>query len=178
MEHMFEESMMTTHTHKIINTTCSKIVVFGGAGFIGNQLCRKLIDKGHHVIWICIDHNSLSASSISNPRFEYIHHNIVNPIELKDSNIRHIYNLACCTEQEDPLSTIKTCVIGTFNTIELAHKKGARLLLATTSDVHNRLAETIMVESGKAYGLDVRIARILNTHDETVSQLIDLMINV
>ena len=177
---MFEESMMmTTHTHKIINTTCSKIVVIGGGGFIGNLLCRKLIDKGHHVIWICIDNNSLSSSSLSNPRFEYIHHNIVNPIELKANNVSHIYNLACCTEQEDPMSTIKTCVIGTFNAIELAHKKSAcLLLLATTSDVHNRLAETIMVESSKAYGLEVRIARILNTYDETVSQLIDLMINV
>ena len=182
MEHMFEESMMTTHTPpKVIKPTCPKIVVLGGTGFIGNHLCRKLIDEGHHVI--CIDNNfSGSVENIGdlfkNPRFEYIHHNILDPIDLNDK-ISHIYNLASPSSPNYPIFTIKTCVIGSMNAVELANQKNACLiLLASNLDIHNQIAETIMVESGKAYGLDVRIARILKTHDETVDQLFALMNNV
>ena len=182
MEHMFEESMMTAHTPpKLIKTTCQKIVVLGGTGFIGNHLCRKLIDEGHHVI--CIDNNfSGSVENIGdlfkNPRFEYIHHNILDPIDLNDK-ISHIYNLASPSFPTYPIFTIKTCVIGSMNAVELANQKNACLiLLASNLDIHNQIAETIMVESGKAYGLDVRIARILKTHDETVGQLFAMMNNV
>jgi UDP-glucuronate decarboxylase len=183
MEHMFEESMMTTHAPpKVMKPTCPKIVVLGGTGFIGSNLCRKLIGEGHHVI--CIDNNfSGSVENIAdlfkNPRFEYIHHNILDPIDLNDK-ISHIYNLASPSSPNYPIFTIKTCVIGSMNAVELAHKKSAcLLLLASTSETNNRMAETIMVESGKAYGLEVRIARNLNTYGgDTVSQLIALMNNV
>ncbi len=172
---MFEESMMTTHTPKVMKPTCPKIVVLGGAGFIGNQLCQKLIEDGHHVIFIHHTFPEPKEELFKNPRFEYIHHNIVNPIELKDTNVSQIYYLACTAQQEDPLSTIKTCVMGTFNAVELAHKKGARLLLhASTSE---GLAETIVVESSKASGLEVRIARIFNVDDETAHELIAFMNN-
>ena len=176
MEHMFEESMMTTHAPpKVMKSTCTKIVVLGGTGFIGNHLCRKLIEDGHHVIFIDHTFPEPKEELFKNPRFEYIHHNIVNPIELKDTNVSQIYYSVSAAQQEDPMSTIKTCVIGTFNAVELAHKKGARLLLlASTSE---GLAETIVVESSKASGLQVRIARIFNVDDEPAHELIAFMNN-
>jgi nucleoside-diphosphate-sugar epimerase len=185
MEHMFEESMMTAiDSAKVIKPACSKVVVLGGTGFIGNHLCRKLIEEGHHVI--CIDNNFAGSVEnigdlFSNSRFEYIHHNILDPIELQD-NISHVYNLATPSSPKYPVFTLKTCVVGSMNAVELAQRKGARLMfIASNSDVcgdHNRMAETIMVESGKAYGFEVRIARVNKASDpphETVSRLIDLM---
>jgi UDP-glucuronate decarboxylase len=194
MEHMFEESILYNNT----DFSQSKIIVFGGTGFIGNHLCRKLVKEGHNVI--CVDNNySGSTSNIcdlsNNPKFQYINHNIINPIYIK-GNISHIYNLACPASpkayQRDPLFTIKTCTVGTINVLEFAREKGAKVLLTSTSEVYGdpmispqteeywgnvnpigirscydegkRIAETIMMEYKKKYGLPICIARIFNTY--------------
>jgi len=118
------------------------IVVTGGAGFIGSNLCDRLIQRGHRVI--CLD--NLLTGRVGNvrplmnhPRFEFIEHDVVDPIKLRGP-IDRIYNLACPASpphyQRDPIATVMTCVMGAWNVLELAREKGARVLQASTSEVY------------------------------------------
>ncbi|MDD9199154.1 UDP-glucuronic acid decarboxylase family protein [Aliivibrio sp. S2MY1] len=117
-----------------------RILVAGGAGFIGSHLCENLIQQGHFVV--CID--SLITGSkhniehLFNNNFTFIEHDIVNTINMDD--IDQVYNLACPASpnkyQKDPISTIDTNVIGTKNLLELAKRNRARFLLASTSEVY------------------------------------------
>ena len=118
------------------------MVVFGGTGFIGNHLCRKLLSAGHRVI--CVDNNYSGSfdnirDMVSNHNFRFILHNIIEPICI-DEKVSHIFHLACPASpkayQRDPLFTIKTCVIGTINVLEFAVKTGAKVLLTSTSEVY------------------------------------------
>jgi UDP-glucuronate decarboxylase len=118
------------------------VVVFGGTGFIGNHLCRKLLSAGHRVI--CVDNNYSGSfdnirDMVSNHNFRFILHNIIEPICI-DEKVSHIFHLACPASpkayQRDPLFTIKTCVIGTINVLEFAVKTGAKVLLTSTSEVY------------------------------------------
>lgn len=115
-----------------------RIVVTGGAGFIGSHLMDKLLSMGHHVI--CID--NLQTGSITNIQqyenkvnFEFIEHDIVHPLP----DIDEIYNLACAASpvhyQANPIHTFKTNVLGALNMLELATKKGVTILQASTSEV-------------------------------------------
>jgi UDP-glucuronate decarboxylase len=117
-----------------------RILVTGGAGFIGSHLCENLLDKGNDVI--CVD-NFFTGSKdnilhmLNNPRFELIRHDIIEPILLE---VDQIYHFACPASpihyQYNPVKTIKTSVMGTINMLGLAKRVKARILLASTSEVY------------------------------------------
>ena len=172
------------------------ILVTGGAGFIGNHLCRRLLDEGNYVI--CLDNFFTGlkrhiADMISNPNFELVEHDIIEPIDIKADRI---YNLACPASpphyQYDSVKTMKTSVLGIINMLELAKKYNATILQASTSEVYGnplvhpqketywgnvnpigirscydegkRAAETLMCDYHRQYGVDIRIIRIFNTY--------------
>lgn len=117
-----------------------KILVSGGAGFIGSHLCTRLINDGHQVI--CLD-NLFTGSEgnithlKSNPRFEFVLHDVETPYE---ADVDEIYNLACPASpihyQYDAIKTIKTSVLGAINMLGLAKKTNAKILQASTSEVY------------------------------------------
>jgi len=118
-----------------------KIIVTGGAGFIGSHLCRFLVSEGHNVI--CLD-NLLTGSKnnlsdfYENSNFTFIEHDIINPYY--DMGIDEIYNLACPASpihyQINPIKTVKTNTLGVINMLGLAKKNNAKILQASTSEVY------------------------------------------
>ena len=116
-------------------------VVAGGAGFIGSNLCRRLLRDGRHVV--CID--NLSTGCFENVRsmigddFEFIRHDITEPLPFS-LHADEIYNLACPASpthyQKDAIHTTKTAVIGTINMLELARANGCPILQSSTSEVY------------------------------------------
>jgi len=117
-----------------------KILVTGGAGFLGSHLCDRLTDRGDEVI--CADNfftgQKLNiAHLLKHPRFELLRHDIVEPLTVE---VDQIYNLACPASpihyQENPIKTIKTSTVGMVNMLGLAKRVGARLLQASTSEVY------------------------------------------
>ncbi|MCK1360929.1 UDP-glucuronic acid decarboxylase family protein [Bradyrhizobium sp. 199] len=174
------------------------IIVAGGAGFIGSHLCDALLQRGSTVI--CLD--NLFTGSIDNirpllnhPNFRFVEHDVRDPIEIEEG-IDRIYSLACPASprhyQKDPIGTMKTCVIGTMNILDLARSKGARVLQASTSEVYGdpeihpqpesylgnvnpigpracydegkRAAETLMFDYHRTHGVEIKVARIFNTY--------------
>jgi len=117
-----------------------RILVTGGAGFIGSHLCERLLKEGHDVI--CLD-NFFTGSKdniihlMDNHRFELIRHDIVEPILLE---VDRIYNLACPASpvhyQYNPVKTVKTSVMGMINMLGMAKRVKARILQASTSEVY------------------------------------------
>lgn len=117
-----------------------RILVTGGAGFIGSHLCERLLSEGNEVV--CID-NFFTGSKrnimhlLDNHRFELIRHDIVEPILLE---VDRIYNLACPASpihyQYNPVKTVKTSVMGAINMLGLAKRVRARILQASTSEVY------------------------------------------
>lgn len=117
-----------------------RILVTGGAGFIGSHLCETLINEGHDVI--CLD-NFFTGSKdniihlLDNHKFELVRHDIIQPILLE---VDQIYNLACPASpihyQYNPVKTTKTSVMGTINMLGLAKRVKARILQASTSEVY------------------------------------------
>jgi UDP-glucuronate decarboxylase len=117
-----------------------RILVTGGAGFIGSHLIDRLMNQGHEVI--CLDNfytgnKSNVAHWLDNPRFDLIRHDVTEPIRLE---VDQIYHLACPASpvhyQYNPVKTIKTNVMGTMNMLGLAKRVKARFLLASTSEVY------------------------------------------
>lgn len=180
-----------------IKRSVRRILVTGGAGFIGSHLIDRLMkDETNEVI--CLD-NCFSGNKsniykhCSNPRFEFIRHDVVNPIFLE---VDQVYHLACPASpvfyQNNPIKTIKTNVLGTMNMLGLAKRCKARLLLSSTSEVYGdpemhpqketywgnvnpigirscydegkRIAETLCMEYFRQHKVEVRIARIFNTY--------------
>ncbi|WFU74988.1 UDP-glucuronic acid decarboxylase family protein [Bradyrhizobium sp. CB2312] len=174
------------------------VLIAGGAGFIGSHLCDSLLQRGNAVI--CID--NLLTGSIDNirpllnhPNFRFIEHDVREQIEI-GGEIDRIYSLACPASprhyQKDPVGTMKTCVLGTINLLELAYRKGARVLQASTSEVYGdpevhpqpesylgnvnpigpracydegkRAAETLMFDYHRTCGTEIKVARIFNTY--------------
>ncbi len=117
-----------------------RILVTGGAGFLGSHLCERLVAMGHDVI--CLDNFFTSQKSnvahlLGKPNFELIRHDVTLPIFLE---VDQIYNLACPAApghyQYNPIKTIKTSVLGSINMLGTAKRCGARILQASTSEVY------------------------------------------
>ena len=117
-----------------------RILVTGGAGFVGSHLCERLIGDGHDVI--CLDNfftgrRENVASLLGNPAFELLRHDVTEPILLE---VDQVYNLACPASpihyQYNPVKTVKTSVMGTINMLGLAKRVHARILQASTSEVY------------------------------------------
>ncbi len=177
-----------------------RILVTGGAGFLGSHLCERLLQSasggGDEIL--CLD-NFFTGSKdnirhlMENRHFEVIRHDIIHPMDLE---VDRIFNLACPASpihyQKDPVRTIQANVLGVTNMLELAKRTGARILQASTSEVYGdptvhpqpetywgnvncvgprscydegkRVAEALMVDYERQYGVDIRIARIFNTY--------------
>jgi UDP-glucuronate decarboxylase len=117
-----------------------RILVTGGAGFLGSHLCERLLAEGEEVI--CLDNFFTGRKEnilhlMDNNHFELIRHDIINPIYLE---VDQIYNLACPASpvhyQHNPIKTIKTSVMGAINTLGIAKRVKARILQASTSEVY------------------------------------------
>jgi len=169
-----------------------KILVAGGAGFIGSHLIKRLLKEGNYVI--CID-NLLTGQKENiqfKKNFKFINHDITNPIDIK---VDEIYNLACPASPKQyfkyPIYTTKISVIGTLNLLELASKYNAKFLQASTSEVYGdplvhpqheeylgnvnpigpracydegkRCAETLCSDFKREKNLNIKIVRIFNT---------------
>lgn len=173
-----------------------RVLVTGGAGFIGSHLCELLVKANHEVI--CLDNYFTGSKKnvyplLDKPGFEIIRHDIINPIDLE---VDQIYNLACPASpvfyQLNPVRTIQANVLGVTNMLELAKRTKARILQASTSEVYGdptvhpqredywgnvnpigvrscydegkRVAEALMVDYHRQFGVDIRIVRIFNTY--------------
>jgi UDP-glucuronate decarboxylase len=121
-------------------TGTSRVLVTGGAGFIGSHLCRRLLALGHDVLvadnfYSSTRHNVTDL--LSEPRFELLRHDVTLPLYVE---VDQIYHLACPASpvfyQRDPVQTTKTCVHGSINMLGLAKRLGAPILLASTSEVY------------------------------------------
>jgi UDP-glucuronate decarboxylase len=117
-----------------------RILVTGGAGFIGSHLCERLLNEGNEVI--CLDNfftgrKANIAHLVENKDFEVVRHDVTEPILLE---VDQIYNLACPASpvhyQYNPVKTVKTNVMGTINMLGMAKRVGARILQASTSEVY------------------------------------------
>ncbi|HYT50320.1 MAG TPA: UDP-glucuronic acid decarboxylase family protein [Pyrinomonadaceae bacterium] len=144
-----------------------RILVTGGAGFIGSHLCDRLIADGHEVI--CLDNfftgrreNILQL--LDNHRFELLRHDVIEPILLE---VDQIYNLACPASpihyQYNPVKTVKTNVVGTLNMLGLAKRVRARILQASTSEVYGDPLEHPQTEK---YWGNVNPVGIRSCYDE------------
>lgn len=120
--------------------TAKRILITGGAGFLGAHLVARLLGEGHDVI--CLDNLSTGRKSnierhFSNPKFTFIEQDVLDPIDVE---IDQIYNLACPASpihyQVDPVKTLKTSVLGSLNLLELARQNKARIFQASTSEVY------------------------------------------
>jgi len=118
----------------------NKILVTGGAGFLGSHLCERLLNEGNEVI--CLDNYFTGQKRnishlLSNPNFEVIRHDVTIPIQLE---VEQIYNLACPASpihyQHDPIKTIQTSILGATNMLGLANRLGAKILQSSTSEVY------------------------------------------
>ena len=117
-----------------------RILITGGAGFLGSHLCDSLIGQGHEVI--CLDNFFTGRKTniqhlVGNPRFELIRHDIIDPFKFE---VDRIYNLACPASpphyQYNPIKTMKTSVVGAINCLGLAKRVKARVFQASTSEVY------------------------------------------
>ncbi len=123
-----------------MSTQLKRILVTGGAGFLGSHLCDRLVAQGHDVI--CLDNFFTSQKSnvahlLGKPNFELVRHDVVEPILLE---VDEIYNLACPASpvhyQYNPVKTVKTSVMGAINMLGMAKRVRARILQASTSEVY------------------------------------------
>lgn len=117
-----------------------RVMVTGGAGFIGSHLCARLVEQGHDVL--CVDNLYCGSKDnirnlLLNPRFEFLRHDINFPLFVE---VDQIYNLACPASpihyQKDPVQTTKTSVHGSINMLGLAKRLKAKILQASTSEVY------------------------------------------
>jgi UDP-glucuronate decarboxylase len=173
-----------------------RILVTGGAGFIGSHLIDRLIESHHEVI--CLDNFYTGTKQnihhlIGHPNFEFIRHDITEPIRLE---VDQIYHLACPASpvhyQYNPIKTTKVSFLGTLNMLGLAKRVKAKFLLASTSEIYGdpevhpqpeeywgnvntigirscydegkRIAETLSFDYHRECNVDIRIARIFNTY--------------
>ena len=171
-------------------------LITGGAGFIGSHLIDKLLESGEKVI--CLDNLFTGRLKnincwMDNKNFDFIEHDVVSPINL---NVDKIWHLACQASpvhyQFNPIKTMKTSFMGTFNMLGLAKKQGAKILFASTSEVYGdpeihpqpesyngsvntlgvrscyvegkRIAETLCADYKRVHNVEAKIVRIFNTY--------------
>ena len=117
-----------------------RVLITGGAGFLGSHLCDRLVEQGNDVI--CLDNFFTGQKDnirhlVHHPNFELMRHDVVDPFKVE---VDQIYNLACPASpvhyQFNPIKTIKTSVMGAINVLGLAKRTGARVLQASTSEVY------------------------------------------
>ena len=117
-----------------------KILVTGGAGFLGSYLCDRLVEQGHHVL--CVDNYFTGSKKniehlLDNPLFEVLRQDVCFPLYVE---VDEIYNLACPASpkyyQQDPIQTTKTSILGAYNLLGLAKRTGAKILQASTSEIY------------------------------------------
>jgi len=179
-----------------------KILVTGGAGFLGSHLCERLVNEKHHVL--CVDNYFTGSKKNINhlldfKNFEVIRQDICIPLYLE---VDEIYNLACPASpyyyQWDPIQTMKTSVIGSYNMLGLAKRTGAKILQASTSEVYGdpkvhpqpeeywgnvnpigirscydegkRAAETLFMDYYRVHKIKAKIVRIFNTYGPRMSE--------
>lgn len=130
------------------------VLVAGGAGFVGSNLCRRLLSEKMNVL--CLDNLSTGcmdniSSLLDNPCFSFVEHDIIQPFACDDFPLKFIYNFACPASpllyQRNPVQTYKTSVIGNINLLELAKKHKARILLASTSEIYGDAQVAVQSES-------------------------------
>ena len=171
-------------------------LITGGTGFLGSHLAEHLLESGEEVI--CLDNNFTGRKEniknfFCNPNFEFIRHDITQPIHLE---VNRIWHLACPASpihyQSNPIKTAKTSFLGTLNMLGLAKRVGARILMASTSEVYGdpkehpqkesyngsvnpigirscydegkRVAETLCFDYKRMHNVDIRVMRIFNTY--------------
>jgi UDP-glucuronate decarboxylase len=179
-----------------VKLTDSRILVTGGAGFIGSNLCERLLAEGNDVL--CVDNYYSSTKQniehlLGHPHFEVLRHDVTFPLYVE---VDQIYHLACPASpvhyQRDPVQTTKTSVHGSINMLGLAKRTGARILLASTSEVYGdpavhpqpeeywgnvnpigirscydegkRCAETLFFDYWRQHQLEIKVMRIFNTY--------------
>ena len=171
-------------------------LITGGTGFLGSHLTKYLLDAGEQVI--SIDNNFTGSKNniknfLKNPNFEFIRHDVTQPIFLE---VDRIWHLACPASpihyQSNPIKTTKTSFLGTLNMLGIAKRVGAKILLASTSEVYGdpkehpqkesyngsvnpigirscydegkRVAETLCFDYKRIHEIDIRVMRIFNTY--------------
>jgi UDP-glucuronate decarboxylase len=179
-----------------------RVLVTGGAGFLGSHLCERLLADGHIVY--CLDNASTgSLDNIAHLRehrlFHFVLQDVTQPL---GTDVEEIYNLACPASpvhyQADPIHTLKTCVIGAINVLELARRCQARVLQASTSEVYGdpavhpqredywgnvnptgpracydegkRCAETLFFDYARSHRIAIKVARIFNTYGPRMAE--------
>ncbi len=144
-----------------------RILVTGGAGFIGTHLCTRLIKEGHNVI--CLDNFFTGARNnvwhlMDNPNFELVRHDVTTPY---NAEVDEIYNLACPASpihyQHDPVKTVKTSVMGAINMLALGRQVGAKVLQASTSEIYG---DPIVHPQTEEYWGNVNTIGIRSCYDE------------
>lgn len=144
-----------------------RILVTGGAGFLGSHLCERLLAEGNEVL--CVDNfftgrKKNVTDMLKNPHFELVRHDIVLPILLE---VDQIYHLACPASpihyQYNPVKTIKTNILGTLNMLGVAKRVKARILLASTSEVYG---DPVMHPQKESYWGNVNTIGIRSCYDE------------
>jgi UDP-glucuronate decarboxylase len=173
-----------------------RVMVTGGAGFIGSHLARRLLADGHEVLVVDNYYSGTRQNVedlVGHPRLELLRHDVTFPLYVE---VDEIYHLACPASpvfyQRDPVQTTKTCVHGSINMLGLAKRTGAKILLASTSEVYGdpavhpqtedywgnvnpigvrscydegkRCAETLFFDYHRQHGLRTKVARIFNTY--------------
>ena len=174
-----------------------RILITGGAGFVGSNLCKRLLNDTDDYI-ICLD-NFYTGRKVnieplmSNERFEFIEHDIIDPLDIE---VDEIYNLACPASpphyQKSPTYTTKTCVTGVINLLDLAVKNNAKLMQFSTSEIYGdpevhpqveayrgnvnpigirscydegkRVGETLCFDYHREFGTKIKVIRIFNTY--------------
>ncbi|QGW64552.1 NAD-dependent epimerase/dehydratase family protein [Lysobacter soli] len=181
-----------------------RALVAGGAGFLGAHLCRRLVQDGYDVTAV----DSLVTGRLSNladmlddttgeGRVRFVRHDVTEPFDAHfDASADIVFNLACCASpihyQAQPVHTLKTCLEGALNLLQLAHRNGARIFHASTSEVYGepethpqkegyrgavsttgpracydegkRCAETLFFDYRRQHGVQIKVARIFNTY--------------
>ena len=184
------------HQNSLVELRPKRIMITGGAGFIGSHLTRRLLAEGHEVL-VVDNFYSGTRQNIEElkgePRFELMRFDVTFPLYVE---VDEIYHLACPASpvfyQRDPVQTTKTCVHGSINMLGLAKRCGAKILLASTSEVYGdpavhpqdesywgnvnpigirscydegkRCAETLFFDYYRQHRLRIKVARIFNTY--------------